>query len=153
MAIVAAFASGCGVQQQLTSAEVDEALAALDAVEQAVDEGRCEDARDAAQRLSNQALQTTGNGDFVSAYRESADRLEELVARQCEEAPSEPTGPTGPTGASEPTGPTGQNDEGTPRPTPPDNNGGQGNPDDGQQQPDDNGGGVGNPDSGGVRPQ
>lgn len=151
--------AGCGTQQELSASEVDAGLARLDEVEQAIDDGDCERARAAAQGLSDLALTAGGSQSFQDAYRESVDRLEELVAKECEPAPTEATGSTGPTEAPTPT--TGTTGGGTPPPddnTNDGNDGGQPPPDDGQPDtppadtpPDD--GGVGNPDSGGVRPQ
>ncbi len=168
--------AGCGAQQQLTAGETDAALAALDDVERAVDDGDCRRAEAAARKLSALALATDnqGDGDFSDAYRQSTERLEELVARECEPAPSEPTGASGVTGETGTTGATdgGGTDNGGVTPTPDTggnnqggnnqggNNQGGGNDQGGGRQPPadggggggNGGGGVGNPDSGGVRP-
>jgi hypothetical protein len=151
--------AGCGTQQELSASEVDAGLARLDEVERAIDDGDCARARAAAQGLSDLALTAGGSQNFQDAYRESVDRLEELVATECEPAPTEATGSTGPT--ESPTPATGTTGGGTPPPddnTDGDNNGGQQQPDGGQpdtppEEAPPNDGGVGNPDSGGVRPQ
>lgn len=153
--------AGCAAEQQLTASEVDASLAALDAVESSLDDGDCAAAKDAARRVSNitVAVSADAGDDFREAYRQSADRLEELVAEQCEQAPTKETGPTGDTGETGATGPVDvpPDDGGTPAPTP-DTGGNQdgGQPDGGQQTPDGGGnqdGGQQTPDSGGVRPE
>ncbi|MBJ7348641.1 MAG: hypothetical protein JHC87_08750 [Thermoleophilaceae bacterium] len=149
---------GCGSSEQaLTANEKDQALVALDRVEQAVEKGRCKQATLAAQRLSGIALSVSqsASSEFRDAFRQSTDRLEELVAQQCEDALPKPTDG----GASPPTGTTGSTetppvtDTPAPAPTP--------TPDTGKPTPPDDGGGAAPapggapapaPGSGGVRP-
>lgn len=148
--------SGCGSSEQaLTANEKDQALAALDRVEQAFEKGRCKQATLAAQRLSGIALSVSqsASSEFRDAFRQSTDRLEELVAQECEDALPEPTDG----GASPPTGATGVSETSpapeTPAPSPTPDQGEPAPPaDDGGAAPDPGGAPAPAPDSGGVRP-
>lgn len=133
MAICAALAAilvvgGCGgSQERFTSGESDRALAALDTLEAAVAQGRCGVAQSRVRALIGQAQSINKDRpDLGAAYAESLQRLESLVASECEQRKPEPTEPvTGETGATaEPTGttsePTGVPEPtGTPEPTAP----------------------------------
>lgn len=165
MALCAAFlfcllaVAGCGNSPQLTSGEADRALTLLDSVQQYVDEGKCKRASAEAQKLSSLALAvgSSASDSFRDAFRESTDRLEELVTEQCEQA-DEPTGPTGATPATGSTGPTGTTGEVPPaggggggeQPPAGGGGGGGGEPPPGGGTDD---GGSGDPGSGGVSPQ
>jgi cell division septation protein DedD len=147
-----AAAAGCGSSsEKFSSGEADRALAALDATQQAVDEGRCTAAERRVQVLISQASRINSDRpDLGAAYARSAERLQQLVARECVNVKE--TGPTGestsPTGAThEPTKPTGPTEAPqTPNPEP--TGGGAPNPPPGQQNNDNNSPG----DSGGARP-
>lgn len=116
-AIAAWVVSGCGSSgEKFDSGEADRALAALDAAQEYVDEGRCEAA---SRRVSALAKQSTNvNADrpeLGEAWAGSVSRLQELVARECveitETTPTDettaPTGPTeGPTEEPPPVDPT-----------------------------------------------
>ena len=150
------FLAGCGSSEQaLTANQKDQALAALDSVDQAVKDGHCKQATLAAQKLSAITLTVSqsASSEFQDAFRQGSDRLEELVAQECEDALLEPTDggaspPTGTTGVSETPPAT---DAPAPSPTPD-----QGQPeppaDDGGGAPDPGGAPAPAPDSGGVRP-
>ena len=160
--------SGCGSSdQKFSSAESNRALAALDAIQQYVDEGECAKAQSRVTVLAGQAAHINRNRpDLGSAYASSVARLQELVDRECVEIT--PSGPT-----SEPTASTGATSTPQPEPTPtPDTGGGGGGDTGGGAQPDNgntngdqnnggntngNGNGNGNQtapgDSGGASPQ
>jgi hypothetical protein len=163
---VAVAASGCGSSGEvLTHSEADKALAALDSVQALVDQGRCKAAQRRVQLLIDQASKVNKDRqDLGAAYAKSAERLQQLVTRECVEvkvsSPTEPvtsaTGDTGPTDTPQPTStpeppqpvPTG----GGTAPDQPNNNGGNGNGNGNGG----NGNGNGNAqpgNSGGVRPQ
>lgn len=144
-----AFVSGCGsTDETFSNSEADNALAALDAIQEYVDEGRCERA---SRRVNALAAQSTRiNNDrpqLGEAYASSVARLQTLVTRECVEIM-----PTSPTPAvTESTGETGGPDvpptSDTGGGTVPDNGG-----DTGGDTPGNNGGdqGGGNaPDNGG----
>lgn len=143
--------SGCGnSDEKFSDSEADNALAALDAVQEYVDEGRCNRARS---RVNALAVQSTRINDdrpeLGEAYASSVARLQTLVERECVEiTPDAPTPETAATGATgeeptEPVDPTGGGNEPVP-PVEPDNGGG-GAPDNGN-----NGGGT--PDNGNSEP-
>lgn len=122
-------ASGCGgTDEQFTSGEADRALAALDAVQENVDDGRC---TAAARRVRVLALQSTRinneRPDLGEAYASSVARLQTLVERECVEIAPEPPTPetaaTGATGEQEPTAPVEPTGGGTDVPAPPDDGG------------------------------
>jgi hypothetical protein len=159
---IAVAAAGCGTSnEKLSSGEADRALAALDSVQELVDDGRCKAAQRRVQLLIDQASKVNSDRqDLGAAYAKSAKRLQELVTRECVEIKeTSPTGEvTSATGASGPTEtpePTSTPEPPQPEPTgggtvpnPPDNNGnGNGNNGNG------NGNGNGDDGSGGVRPQ
>jgi hypothetical protein len=139
-------ASGCGgTNEQFTEGEADRALAALDAVQEYVDAGRC---AAASRRVNVLAIQSThvneDRPDLGEAYASSVARLRDLVVRECVEIT--PTGPTpdvtpstGATGDAEPT-PASPTDGGTTPPDNPDN----GNGNDGNNGGADGGNGNGN---------
>lgn len=147
-----AVVGGCGSTDETFSAsEADRALAALDAVQEYVDEGRCNSAESRVRALAVQSTRVNSDRPQLGeAYASSVARLQQLVARECVEI-SEPE-PT-----KEVTEPTGKTPEptATPEPTPepdpapqPQPTGGGGQPDT-PVQPD-------NPtpgDSGGASPQ
>ncbi len=133
--------SGCGSSnEKFTSGEANRAIAALEAVQQNVDDGRCAAAQ---KRVNVLAIQSThinrDRPELGDAYASSVARLQTLVARECVEIKpasptpevTKPTGSTGDNGGTTPVQPT---DGGN---TPPDNGGGQDNGGGGQ----DNGGG------------
>lgn len=128
-----AFVSGCGSSDEtFTSAEADRALAALDAIQEYVDEGQC---TKASRRVNTLAVQSThinkNRQELGEAYASSVARLQTLVARECVEIM-----PTSPTPAvTESTGSTGGNE-----PVPTDETGGGAAPDGGGT---DNGGDQG----------
>jgi hypothetical protein len=143
--------SGCGgTNEQFTAGEADRALAAMDAIEEYVDAGRCAAAERAVNKLAIQSTHVNDDRpDLGEAYASSVARLRDLVARECVEIT--PTGPTtdvtpstGATGTPEPTevSPT---DGGTSPPDTPDN--GNGNGTDGNNG--NNGGANGGGDKGG----
>ncbi|MGH2906307.1 MAG: hypothetical protein ACRDKI_06000 [Solirubrobacterales bacterium] len=166
LALVAALAlGGCGTSgEKFTSTEADRALAALDSIQDLVDEGRCKTAQRRVDVLVLQAAKVNSDRqDLGAAYAESAKRLQQLVARECVEIKESPTGETGETGQ---TGPTETPEPThTPTPTPEPTNGGT--PPQQPNNPPNNGNGNGNGNgnngggnngggdngSGGVRPQ
>jgi hypothetical protein len=114
-----AVVSGCGgTNEAFTSGEVDRALAALDAIQEYVDEGRCNRARSRVNALATQASHVNEDRpDLGEAYATSVARLQELVERECveikPESPTPVTGETGTTGEvspTEPVDPTGGGD-------------------------------------------
>lgn len=146
-----AVVSGCGSSnQKFSSSEADNALAALDAVQEYVDEGRCNRARS---RVNALAVQSTRINDdrpeLGEAYASSVARLQTLVERECVEItpdmPTPETAATGSTGNSptEPVDPTGGGEPVAP--VEPDN--GHGTPGDGNNGNNGNNGG-GNPNKG-----
>ena len=150
-----AVVSGCGSSnEKFSDSEADNALAALDAVQEYVDEGRCNSARS---RVNALAVQSTRINDdrpeLGEAYASSVARLQTLVERECVEiTPDIPTPETAATGATgdeptEPVDPTGGGDEPV-TPVEPDNGNGNGTPGDGNNG--NNGGG--NPDNGNDTP-
>lgn len=160
-ALICAFiavASGCGSSdEKFSNSEADNALAALDAVQQYVDEGRCNRARS---RVNALAVQSTRINDdrpeLGEAYASSVARLQTLVERECVEiTPDMPTPETAATGATgqeptEPVDPTGGGDQ-PPAPVEPDN--GNGRPGDGRPGGGNNGNnGGGNPNNGNDEP-
>lgn len=126
--------TGCGgSNQQFSTAEADRALAALDAIQEYVDAGRCQRA---AKRVNQLAVQSThvnsDRSELGEAYASSVARLQALVTRECVEIM--PTAPT--TEVTAATGSTGTNDGPTPveptgggndTPVTPDNGNGNGN--------------------------
>lgn len=144
-----AVASGCGSSnEKFSDSEADNALAALDAVQEYVDEGRCNRARS---RVNALAVQSTRINDdrpeLGEAYASSVARLQTLVERECVEitpdAPTPETAATGATGDEQPTepvDPTGGGNEPAP-PVEPD--GGNGSPGDGNNGNNGNGNGNG----------
>lgn len=152
--------SGCGSSdEKFSNSEADNALAALDAVQEYVDEGRCNRARS---RVNALAVQSTRINDdrpeLGEAYASSVARLQTLVERECVEIkPDTPTPETSATGATgeeptEPVDPTGGGDEPV-TPVEPDNGGG-GAPDGGNNGggPPDGGNDTPPADSGGAGP-
>ncbi len=155
---VAAVLAGCGASdEKFTSGEAARALDALDAIQEFVEEGRCELARKRSNALAIQSTHVNDDRPALGeAYASSVARLQVLIARECVEiAPEGPTpdvtpatGATGPEPPVEPTEPAGG---GT------DNGGGGGtDPDTGGQDGGGGGGGGGHstpPDnSGGAAP-
>lgn len=150
--------SGCGsANEKFSDSEADNALAALDAVQEYVDEGRCNRARS---RVNALAVQSTRINDdrpeLGEAYASSVARLQTLVERECVEiTPDAPTPETAATGATgeeptEPVDPTGGGEPVTPvEPdngnggTPDNGNNGGGSPDSGDDQPPADSGGAG----------
>ncbi len=128
-----AAAAGCGSSNEMFSAgEAGRALAALDAVQEYVDEGRCNSAESRVRALAVQSTRVNEDRpELGEAYASSVARLQELVARECVEIEEpEPT--------EEVTSPTGETPEPTatpdpePRPDPepdPDTTGGGSQPD------------------------
>lgn len=154
-----ALVAGCGQSdEQFTSGEARRAIAALNSIEQNVDDGRCATAR---RRVNTLVLQAGHINDdrpaLGDAYAQSVSRLQELIDRECVEVM-----PTSPTPAvPRPTEPTGGRDQsptgggGTPAPTPetpkPENPGTGGNQGGGNAP--DGGGDTAPPeDSGGAGP-
>lgn len=153
--------SGCGASDEtFTSGEADRALAALDAVQQYVEEGRCEKARTYINRLAVQSTHVNDDRpELGEAWASSVAQLNRLVVRECVEiTPEGPTpevtpetGPTDNGGGTEPTEPAGGNT---------DNGGGGnlpdgGNTDNGTDQGGQGGGGNNTPppdNSGGAGP-
>ncbi len=137
-AIVAGVVSGCGGSgQDFSAREADNALAALDAAQEFVDEGRCEAADRRVTALAKQSTRVNSDRpELGEAWAGSVARLQELVARECVEITQttptdETTAPTGPTESPtdtpppvEPTGDTGGTTNG-------DNQNGNGNNDNG----------------------
>lgn len=128
-----AVVSGCGsADETFTAGEADRALAALDAVQEYVDEGRCNSAESRVRALAVQSTRVNSDRpELGEAYASSVARLQELVARECVEI-SEPepteevTEATGETPATpEPTATPEPQPEPQPAPQPqpaPDNN-------------------------------
>lgn len=116
LACFALFAAGCGdSNERFDSGEADRALAALDTLEDAVAEGRCNVAKSRVRALIGQAqVVNRDRPELGAAYAESLEQLQSLVETECVEEQTEPTEPvTGETGATdEPTG------TGEPTPTP-----------------------------------
>lgn len=145
-AVVAVFA-GCGSSdEKFTSGESSRALAALDAIQEFVEQGRCEAARKRSNALAIQSTHVNDDRpDLGEAYASSVARLQVLIARECVEiAPEGPTvdvtPATGSTGGETPVEPTapaggGGTDNGG------DGGGGGGAPDNGGQNGGDGGGG------------
>lgn len=126
LALFALPAAGCGSSnERFESDEADRALAALDTLEAAVADGRCNVAESRVRALIGQAQ--TINSDrpeLGAAYADSLEQLQSLVESECVERKEEPTEPvTGETGeTAEPTGPTETptpEPTGTPEPTAP----------------------------------
>ncbi|MGK2878685.1 MAG: hypothetical protein ACSLFF_08970 [Solirubrobacterales bacterium] len=121
------FATGCGgTDEKFTSGEADRALAALDAVQEYVDEGRCSAAARRVQALAVQSTRINNERpDLGEPYASSVARLQTLVERECVEiAPASPTpetAATGATGEDEPTAPVEPTGGGTDVPATPDN--------------------------------
>ena len=156
---VAAGAAGCGTSaEQFTQSEADKALAALDSIQSLIDDGRCKAAQRRVQLLIDQASKINRDRpDLGAAYAKSAERLQQLVARECVEI-KEATSPTGEvTGTTGADGPTSTPEPtATPEPPAPEPTGGGApvQPDTPNQNQNGNGNGNGTaPDSGGVRPQ
>lgn len=159
---IAVTAAGCGASsEKLSQSDADRALAALDSIQELIDEGRCKAAQRRVDLLIAQASNVNSDRqDLGTAYAKSAERLQQLVARECveikETSPTdEVTASTGSTGASETPEPTNTPDAPQTDPT----NGGT-VPD--PPNPDAGNGGNAEPDgntneapaeSGGVRPQ
>lgn len=146
-----AVVSGCGSSNEKFSfSEADNALAALDAAQEYVDEGRCNSARS---RVNALAVQSTRINDdrpeLGEAYASSVARLQTLVERECVEiTPDTPTPETAATGATgeeptKPVDPTGGGDEPV-KPVEPNNGDGS--------NPDNRNNGGGSPDSGNNNP-
>lgn len=135
VAVVATVAAvGCGRSgEQFTAAEADRATAALNAVQEMVDDGRCADAQ---RRIGTLATQATNLGaerpDLSEAWAASVGRLQTLVRRECVEIEPEQSTPP----VTAPAGPTEREPEPTPKP-----------PDDGPTSPPDNGGSPDQPDN------
>jgi hypothetical protein len=152
--------SGCGSSnEKFSSAESDRALAALDAIQEFVDEGRCTSAQRRVRVLATQSTHVNNDRpDLGEAYASSVARLQELVARECveikETTPTASTGETGPT-TEEPTGTTDTPPEPEPTPDPEPTNGGTPvDPNNGNDNGTDNGGdNTTPPDTGGAAPQ
>jgi hypothetical protein len=137
-------ATGCGSSDEtFTSGEADRALAALDATQEYVDDGRCTAAARRVRALATQSTHINSDRpELGEAWAGSVARLQTLVARECveitETTPTEPTtaatGPTEkPTPEPEPTEPTDVT------PVEPDNgNGNNGNGDNNGGTPNDN---------------
>lgn len=145
--------SGCGSSdEKFDPGEADRALAALDALQEYVDEGRCNAAESRVRALAVQSTRINSDRpELGEAWASSVARLQELVVRECVEI-REPTAPTGDTGE---TGPT-EEPTGTPEPEPTPDPEPQPEPTGGGQQPDqpqDGGGNDAPPDSGGASPQ
>lgn len=130
-----AVASGCGSSdEKFSGSEADNALAALDAVQEYVDEGRCNRARS---RVNALAVQSTRINDdrpeLGEAYASSVARLQTLVERECVEikpdSPTPETAETGTTGDVQPTEPVDPTGGGGDTPVEPDNGGGTVTPD------------------------
>lgn len=163
-----AFVAGCGsANEKFTDGEAERALAALDAIQGYVDEGRCASASRRVNRLAVQSTRINNERPQLGeAYASSVARLQTLVTRECVEImPTSPTPAvtesTGETGGTDepPTNDTGGGsvpDNGTGGGNGQGNNGngnGNGGPADGGT-PDNNGGGNNTPppDSGGAGP-
>ncbi|MBI2691093.1 MAG: hypothetical protein HYX29_04015 [Solirubrobacterales bacterium] len=158
---VIAVISGCGnSSEKFSNSEADNALTALDAVQQYVDEGRCNRARSRVRALAVQSTRINDDRPKLGeAYASSVARLQTLVERECVEiTPDMPTPETAATGATgdeptEPVDPTGGGGEPV-VPVEPDNgntspgdgsngtNGG-GNPNNGDETPPADSGGAG----------
>ncbi|MFT4048902.1 MAG: hypothetical protein QM648_03595 [Solirubrobacterales bacterium] len=111
---------GCGSSDEtFTNAEAGRALAALDGVQESVDEGRCELARKYVNRLAVQSTHVNDDRpELGDAYASSVARLQTLVTRECVEisAPSptdEVTASTGTTGGTDVPNPTDETGGGT----------------------------------------
>lgn len=119
VAAALAVASGCGsADETFTSGEADRALAALDAIQEYVDEGRCNSAESRVRALAVQSTRVNSDRpELGEAYASSVARLQELVARECVEI----TEPEPTTDVTEPTGETPEptaTPEPEPNPTP-----------------------------------
>jgi hypothetical protein len=159
-------ASGCGSSKEtFTSSEADNALAALDAVQQYVDDGRCSRAKSRVNALAVQSTRINKDRpDLGEAYASSVARLQSLVERECVEikadSPTPSTAETGTTGEVQPTEPVEPTGGGGGGDTPvnPDNGGGTVTPDNNNGQGDQNPGQGNNnnntppADSGGAGP-
>ncbi|MGH2958890.1 MAG: hypothetical protein ACRDKE_04750 [Solirubrobacterales bacterium] len=152
-----AVVSGCGsADEKFSASEADNALAALDAVQENVDEGRCNRARSRVNALAVQSTRINEDRpELGEAYASSVARLQTLVERECVEiTPDMPTPETAATGATgdeptEPVNPTGGGDEPV-TPVEPDN--GNGNNGNGNGNGNGNNGGGGQPDNGNDTP-
>jgi hypothetical protein len=136
LAAVVVATAGCGADEQFSAGEADRALAAIDAVGQYVDAGRCTQAERRVRTLALQAAHVNSDRPTLGdAYASSVARLQELIARECVEiAPTTPTPET-----TAPVGPTNRPEPPTPEPT----GGGTPAPDNGGTTKPDNGGGNG----------
>lgn len=108
--------SGCGSSEEtFTAGESDRALAALDSVQEYMDEGRCNSAESRVRALAVQSTRVNSDRpELGEAYASSVARLQELVARECVEiSEPEPTEEVTP-----PTGETPEPTRETPEPTP-----------------------------------
>lgn len=140
-----AFVSGCGSSnEKFTDSEADNALAALDAIQEYVDEGRCERASRRVNALAAQSTRINNDrAQLGEAYASSVARLQTLVTRECVEIM-----PTSPTPAvTESTGETGGPDV-----QPTQETGGGGVPDNGGGTDGNNGGNTDNGNQGGGAP-
>jgi hypothetical protein len=126
--------SGCGSSnEKFSSSEADNALAALDAVQEYVDEGRCNSARSRVNALAVQSTRINQDRpDLGEAYASSVARLQTLVERECVEIKPDSATPetsqTGSTGDVEPTEPVTPTGGGTDTPANPDNGDGTDTP-------------------------
>lgn len=157
--LIGVLIAGCGQpDEQFTSGEAQRAIAALDAIEQNVGDGRCATARRRVDTLVLQAGHVNDDRPSLGdAYAQSVSRLQELIDRECVEVM--PTSPT--PSVSEPTESTGGRDQtptgggGSPTPTPetpgPENPGTGGNQG-GDNEPDSGGDTAPPEDSGGAGP-
>lgn len=93
---------GCGQDATIERADADAAIAALDGVDRAYGDGRCEIAQQRARSLSVQidGLPSNTDEELRRALQRSADRLARLIASQCLDQTEtvEPTAPV--TGAT-----------------------------------------------------
>lgn len=113
IAAALAVVGGCGsADETFTQGEADRALAALDAVQEYVDEGRCNSAESRVRALAVQSTRVNDDRPQLGeAYASSVARLQELVARECVEIKEpEPT--------ADVTEPTGETPEPTATPEP-----------------------------------
>ncbi len=153
---VIAVISGCAnSNEKFSNSEADNALTALDTVQEYVDEGRCNRARSRVKALAVQSTRINDDRpELGEAYASSVARLQTLVERECVEiTPDMPTPETAATGATgdeptEPVDPTGGGGEPV-VPVEPDN--GNGSPGDGNNGNNGNNGG-GNPNNGDETP-
>lgn len=117
LCVALAALAGCGSSdEQFSSGEADRALAALDAAQEQIDDGRCSAVQRSINKLATQASHINEDRpELGEAWAQSVQRLRALALRECVEIT-----PEGPTPAITPeTGATGRDPDQSPEPDTP----------------------------------